>query len=171
MKKIFALLLSILMLSFVGCDNTAQEATIDEIPTQPQTTITEHTLSLNAFTNNGVEYFFDIENSNSVPDEQKVNNITFVAFTGDKVADVFANNGYSNLRPDETFDKFLGFMEYKVDVVTDENGIEIATYEKLSGDTLYSVDEIMEKEITDYSVAFVARWESLTDDYYAAFGY
>lgn len=172
LKRIFALLLVLLMIiAFVGCDNSAEEATADEAPTQAQTTVTQYSVTLNAFTYNGVEHQFNIEDSNRIPKEKKVNTISFVAFTGDTVSEVLSNNGYSNLQPEEVLDRFLGFMEYKVVPVIDENGTETVTYEKLSGDTLYSVDEIMEKEITDYSVAFVARWEKLTDDYYAAYGY
>ncbi len=160
-----------MIIAFTGCDKTAKDATADEVATQPSTTVTEFSLTLNAFSYNGVEHQFKIEDSNSVPKEKKVNTISFTAFTGETVGEVLSDNGYSNLQPEEVLDKFLGFMEYKVVSVADENGDETVTYEKLSGDKLYSVDEIMEKEITDYSVTFVARWEKLTDDYYIAYGY
>lgn len=177
MKRLIAFILAVLMMAvvFAGCDkneNGINNATVDEMSqTQENSVQTEFNLTLNAFTMNGVEHSFLVDDAKTDMKAQKINTISFVANTGETVLQVLSNNGYSNFKVDETLDEFLGFMEYKIISSENEDGTVAVTYEKMSGDTLYTAEELLEKEITDYSVTYVAKWKSLTDDYYAAFGY
>ncbi len=171
MKKLLALVLALMMMTvFVGCGEKSTDATADEVATQEATEVSKVNLTLNAFSNNGVEYNFIVEDSTKDVKEQRINTIAFVAQPKDTVGEILSNNGYLNLKMDEVLDKFIGFMEYKIIVSENEDGTQAVTYEKVS-DTLYTVKELLEKEVPDYDVTFVAKWESLSDDYYAAFGY
>ena len=169
-KSIFALLLAfcIMAVMLVGC--TATDATPDEVaPTetvapQPQYT----TVTLDAFSYNGVEYRFIFEEKYGEGSRQVfLNNISFAVNQGDVIADVFADNNYSKMELEEAHDEFLGWMEYKQTLSDD--GVT-SVYEKTS-DTLYSNDELLKKTAPDYSVVYVARWADIDDEYYAAYGY
>ncbi len=172
LKKLLALVLALLMMMtiFVGCGEKPADVTADEVATQEATEVSKVNLTLNAFTNNGVEYKFIVDDSSKDVKEQRINTISFVAKPEATVGEILSNNGYSNFKMDEVLDKFIGFMEYKIIVTEGEDGTRGVTYEKVS-DTLYTVEELLEKEVSDYDVTFVAKWESLSDDYYAAFGY
>lgn len=169
MKRFLALVLALLLMTlFVGCGDSG--ATADEAPKEDSVVQADYNLVINAFNYNGAEHKFSVEDVNNGSREVLINNISFVAHTGDTVAEVLQRSGYANFKMEEVLDKFLGFMEYKIVVSNDENGYDIVTYEKVSND-LYTVEELMSKAIDDYSVTYVAKWESIPEDYYTACGY
>lgn len=182
MKKFLALILTFLMLAtFAGCkDNSSvdtKEATADEIVDEvveetgvmvdPQQTIN---ISINALAKNDVEYLLKYEeDDNGTKVENTINNISFAAEAGDTAADMFENFGYKNVEIIDMDDEFLGWMEYKMSTVT-QDSLETVVYEKVS-DELLTTEEMMNKEVTDYSVTFVAKWKSLSDEDYELYGY
>lgn len=168
-KSIIAFILIICMVFLiVGC-NSAQ-ATPDQPETGEtvvETVLTNITLTFNAFTYNGVENHFTLEyDDGNNPMEMKYNNITFTAEPDEKVEEVMEVAGYKNLKVLETHDEFLGWMEYKMVIAQDDT----VSYEKLS-DNLYKTKELMNKTMPDYDLVYVAKWKSLDDDYYQAYGY
>lgn len=168
-KSIIAFILIICMVFvFAGCKDA--KATPDQVKTEEtvvETAQTSITLTFNAFTYNGVENHFTLEyDDGNNPMEMRYNNITFTAQRDEKAEDVMNNAGYSDLKILETHDEFLGWMEYKMVIAQDDT----VTYEKIS-DTLYKTKEIMGKTMPEYSVAYIAKWKNLSDDYYQAYGY
>ena len=62
---------------------------------------------------------------------------------------------------------FEGWIEYKVYTTYDEEGFTTDTYEKVSGDTYYTTEELLAKPAPDYSVLYVAKWADVSvDEYY-----
>lgn len=168
-KSIIAFVLALCMaFVFVGCnstDATKDHATIDE--TTANSVPINISLMINAFTYNDLEYQFTLDSGEKDnPTTERFNSIAFIANGGDKVKEVMELAGYSNLKMIEIHDEFLGFMEYKV--VPTEN--DTVTYEKLS-DKLYTVEEMMERKVPEYSVVYLARWSKIGEDYYSAYGY
>ena len=177
MKRIIALLLVLCMamVVFTGCKNneqtpkeqTATEA-LTEAPTVPEVT---YNLTFNAFSYNDVNYNFVFKGVDANVPDQKFNTISFIIKDGDIIKDAINFQGFGGFKVESKEDEFLGFMEYKCTTTQGEDGTATNLYEKVSGDTLYSIDEILEKEMPAYDVAYVARWKSIDDDYYAAYGY
>ncbi len=174
-KSILALFVAIILsvVFLAGCNGTG--ATPDEVEKVENKTevteavlVTQVTVTFNAFTNNGVEYKFMLkEESGNTEIEKSFNTMSFTTKPGENIEDVINNSNYSDMVMDETLNKFLGFMEYKMY----ENEDGAVTYEKLSGDKLYSVAEVLEKSAPEYNVVYIAKWENISDDYYAAYGY
>lgn len=177
MKRIIAILLLLCMtaVAFAGCKNNkdadkapSETQVSTEAPTVPETT---YNLMFDAFSYNGIEYKLIFKSDDANTPDQKYSTINFVAHKGDKIKDVIGLHGFVDFEIEIVEDEFLGFMEYKCTPSETEDGTVITLYEKLSGDKLYSIDEILEKEIPEYNVAYVARFESIDDEYYAAYGY
>lgn len=173
-KSIIALLLVVCMaVLFVGCkkdDATNQQAT-NSPATQDQTQY-YYNVTFNAMTYNGITYemILEVEDDSNMVDK-RTNTISFTTQKGTKMSDVLAQQGYVNLVVDESFDEFLGWMEYKIIPTVNEEGYNVATYEKLSADTYYTTEQLLEKQAPDFSVVYVAKWKSIEDSYYQAFGY
>ncbi|MBR2714768.1 MAG: hypothetical protein IKB73_00995 [Ruminococcus sp.] len=176
-KSIFTIILSFLFIALfmVGC--TSSDATKDEATKQDAAIVDKPTkavevqVGFNAFTNNDIEYQMILEKKESgKTKKEKVNSITFTTTAGKNISDVISDAGYKSLKIDTVLGEFEGFMEYKVGSKTDESGNVLTTYEKNSGDKLYSVDEVLAKSAPDYSVVFVAKWKGLDSEYYAAHG-
>ncbi len=169
--KRFAIILALILCMaflFVGCSDGA-DATVDQVATEfsGDDAPMMLTVTLDAFTYNGIEHQFTLEyGEGKTAIEEMFNNLTFTASEGDTVEQVINNADYYNLKVLETHDKFLGWMEYKI--LTEDDGTVI--YEKTS-DTLYTTQEVMEKTMADCPITYVARWEKLDDDYYAAYGF
>lgn len=177
MKRIIALLLILCMtmVVFAGCKdkedgakNQTKTEAATEAPTAPEVT---YNLMFSAFNYNGINYHlvFDSEDVNTV--DQKYNTISFIVHNGDKIKDAINKHGFSGFEVEVVEDEFLGFMEYKCTPTQSEDGTEITAYEKVSGEKLYSIEEILDKEMPAYDVAYIARWKSIDDEYYAAYGY
>ncbi len=67
-------------------------------------------------------------------------------------------------------DNFEGWIEYKVNIVTDADGFDTYVYEKVSGDTYYTTEELMDMPAPDYNVLYVAKWENVSlDEYYMTY--
>lgn len=67
-------------------------------------------------------------------------------------------------------DNFEGWIEYKINIVTDADGVDTYTYEKVSGDTYYTTEELMDMPAPDYNVLYVAKWENVSlDEYYMTY--
>ncbi len=174
-KSLLALFLAICMaVMFVGCANGDTSPTQQpQQSTQPQETQpTFVNVTLNALSYNGIMYEFTLkveEDSNAL--DKRTSSITFTAKPGETVLELMSAQGYTELTPVELHDEFVGWMEYKVIPGENKDGVPIATYEKISGDTYYTTQQVMEMAAPEYSVAFVAKWKNIEDSYYQAYGY
>lgn len=80
-----------------------------------------------------------------------------------------AMNGYDYLSVEPVWDNevFEGWMIVRIVFYKDENGIETSDYQIVSGDTIYTTQEIMEMTISEDGYYFVAKWESIPmEDYF-----
>lgn len=92
--------------------------------------------------------------------------IEFEAMPGEMMSEVWENNGYMFQRIYADGEYFEGWMEYKTNKTIDGNGNDTFDYERVSGDKLYTTEEIMAMQVPEYDVAYVAKWKTiLADDY------
>lgn len=98
--------------------------------------------------------------------ESETVSIDFEAMPGEVIRDVWEQNGYAFQRIYADGEYFEGWMEYKTNRTTDEEGFDTYKYERISGDQLYTTEDILNREVPDYDVAYVAKWESIPmEDY------
>lgn len=175
MKRVIALLLSLVMiftiLVLAGCKKN-EEVTTDDINTDSAITDGDEEqevfLTLYALGDEEQEYKFSFR----ADDIQQETGMLFApARSGEKIGDALKASGYSDIAPIENVGKFEGWMEYKEATSVDADGFEQFAYEKLSGDTLYTTEQLLKRPMPDYSVMYVAKWDNLDYDYYAMMGF
>ncbi len=66
-------------------------------------------------------------------------------------------------------DEFEGWLEYNINVEVDEEGWETWINELVS-DTLYTTEEVLQKEFTEGEKLYVAKWASIDMAEYEAYG-
>ena len=173
MKRILALLLALVMclsvLTLAGCkkgnDTNADGVGTDNVA---DTDVSQDVfLTFYAFCDEEQEYKF---NATAFGTQEEYSMISVPAKSGEKIGDALTNNDYNDITPIESKGKFEGWMEYK-EVSEVVNDSEQFSYEKLSGDKLYTTKELLNKKAPDYSVMYVAKWENISDDFYAMMGY
>lgn len=168
MKRVLAiiLVLCLSMTLFVGCKND-EEVIVDDAITDgeaPQ----EIYLTLYAFGDEEQEYTMSVTVYET---QEEYGMISMPATEGEKIGDILASNDYNNITPVESKGKFEGWMEYKEVATMDADGFEQYSYEKLSDETVYTTEELLERTMPEYGVMYVAKWDNLDDDYYASMGY
>lgn len=86
---------------------------------------------------------------------------------GATLREIMDANAYTSITPVEPGEVFEGWMEYKVTVTTDEDGFDTYAYERVS-DRLYSMEELLEKTISEDNMMYVAKWQSIPEEEYFA---
>ena len=95
--------------------------------------------------------------------------IDFIGHPGQKVEDILKNSGANNFEFYFDSDVLLGFITYRIDITTDEEGFENHKYIDISNGKYLSLEELMKQTPTE-NVAYVAKWQSVAErDYYDAF--
>lgn len=90
----------------------------------------------------------------------------YIGAEGLKVRDVLAVNEIKKLEAVHEDDTFEGWMEYKI-VLHDEEDWTSEEYVKVSDD-LYTMDEVLNRKIEDYSLMYVAKWAGMPAEEYFA---
>ena len=63
-------------------------------------------------------------------------------------------------------DTFEGWLVYKETTTTDEDGFTNSTSELISGDKVYTTDEVLDTTISDYNIRFIAKCKNVPmEDY------
>lgn len=169
MKKSLALILALLMMIvFVGCNVNVG----DEVVNGTNEEEVYYNLQIEAFyDDNGERYFTVDETFEEEPQTVEYNNIGYVTFTsGITVADVLEENYATNLQIVDENSTFMGWMKHEYESEFDEFGNDIGTYKKVD-DTLYTTEEMLNMEIVDKSLCFVAKWSDIEESYYAENSY
>lgn len=84
------------------------------------------------------------------------------------VAEVLEHSGVHSFEVIHDADTFEGWMEYEVAELTDEWGFTDWEYVRVSGDTLFTTDEVMAMPLTESGKMFVAKWANIPmEDYFA----
>ncbi|MBQ7133502.1 MAG: hypothetical protein IJO20_03305 [Ruminococcus sp.] len=165
MKKIIALILALLMMMtlFVGCSG-------DDIITDAEEVY--YNLQLEAFyDDNGERHFTVDETFEEEPMTVEYNNIACITYTsGNTVKEVLEENYMINLQIIDENGTFMGWLKHEYESEIDEFGNDMGTYKKVD-DTLYTTEEMLNMEIVDKSLCFVAKWSDIEDSYYAENGY
>ena len=94
---------------------------------------------------------------------------SYIASEGEgmKISDMLTKAGVVSIEPVNEADTFEGWMEYNIIPSVDEDGFETQEYVRISEDTLYTTEEVLEKTTTGYDVMYVAKWESVpAEDYF-----
>ncbi len=175
MKRIIALLLAFVIclsvFALTGCKKNdganIDDANIDDISSDSDTK-QEADLTLYAFCDDEQEYVFNVTEYEI---QVQYGIISMPVTVGEKIGDVLSVNGYDNITPVESKGKFEGWMEYKEVTTTDADGFEQFSYEKVSGDTLCTTKQLLDRPMPEYNVMYVAKWDNLDYDYYAMMGY
>lgn len=63
-------------------------------------------------------------------------------------------------------DELEGWMAYKMNSTTDENGFVTYNAQKVSGDTLYTTQEVLESKVPDYDITYYSKCKSKPIEYY-----
>ncbi|MBQ8298747.1 MAG: hypothetical protein IJX99_02590 [Clostridia bacterium] len=85
----------------------------------------------------------------------------FAATENEKIKDVLVKNGILNVKPELEGDTFEGWLGFKQIITTDDEGYNTYAYEKLSGDTLFTTDEVLEMSMPNHNVTFMAKWTNV----------
>lgn len=99
--------------------------------------------------------------------EEETMSIDFGGLKGKTVREILEDMDYISVTPVETDDVFEGWMEYKMIITEGDDGFDLYEYEKLS-DELCTTEEMMEKEISEDHLMFVAKWQSIPEEDYFA---
>ena len=98
--------------------------------------------------------------------ESETVSMDFEAMPGEIIQDVWEKNGYAFQRIYADGEFFEGWMEYKTNKTTDADGNDTYRYERISGNELYTTEDILSREVPAYDVAYVAKWESIPMENY-----
>lgn len=93
----------------------------------------------------------------------------FAVVEGNTVGEILEAEGITTLDVkimDDEDAVFEGWIEYKCDITTDEDGFDTYTYQRVSGETYYTTEELMAMPAPDYEVLYVAKWEHVSEDEY-----
>lgn len=159
MKKKFGF--GILVFAAVALAGCSAEDEVQDIPETEETEV--------YFTMDGYGQSLTIRQTDLDGNEydEETMSIDFGGVKGQTVGDILESTGYISVTPAETEDVFEGWMEYKMIITAGDDGFDLYEYEKLS-DGLYTTEEIMEKEISEDSLMFVAKWQSIPEEDYFA---
>lgn len=95
--------------------------------------------------------------------------LTFHLDEGGKINDVIHNYDIVKVEPRLEGDTFEGWMIFKDILTIDETESYMSlSFELMSGDKLYTTDELFELPTPAYDVTYVAKWASLDIDKYFA---
>lgn len=154
MKKLLAMIMLVCMfaLGLAGCGGSNSE-------------VTEPCLTFDAYGNGCLIVEESDGEGGTVTSE--TGSYTFTVLEGETVGDVLDAQGVKSMKPELRNDTFEGWMEFKEIITTDKDGFETREYERLSGDTLYTTQEVMERPLPEYPVSYVAKWASIPmEDYF-----
>lgn len=102
--------------------------------------------------------------------ESETMTLAMNAVAGQTIAEVWEANGYEFSEVYAEGEVFEGWMVYKMINETDEEGFDISrTYERISGDDLYTTEEFMELEVPGHDVVYCAKWENYSMDAYDSY--
>ncbi len=165
MKKILALILALLMMTiFVGCGDSSEDVVNESEVTEEEVQEGEEIeITIDAFYSADDE-MMSLEYLSSDMPESMQSIGTYTSTKGATVGECFEESGYTDITVVDEDGKFLGFMEYKINKTTDENGEETWQYEKVS-DELLTTEEMLESQV-NYNVMFLAKWEGVSDETY-----
>ena len=165
MKKIFALILALLMITtlFAGCGNIDDVEIIDA--TYDETIEADIVLLIDAF-NDADGNGYNLEYT-EFGEPTTVGSIEILLFEGGKtVGECFADDGYENLRlVEEDNDNFLGWIEYEITVKVDSDGCQYNTFKKAT-DELLTTEEVLNKTMPDHSMGYIAKWKDTPQEDY-----
>ena len=105
------------------------------------------------------------ENGNTEANESM--SWSFDAVHTEKISSLLERNKVLSIEPyNEDNDIFEGWIVYREIITIDDEGFETYSYEKLSADTIYSTNEILEMTVPDFNITFVAKWKNIAlEDY------
>ena len=106
-----------------------------------------------------------IESSNGETDESASRELE--AMAGQKIGDVLKEFDIVNIEAQcEEGYEFEGWLEYEITIAVDKEGYEFYQYELVSADKIYTFEEILEAEMPDHHVAYIAKWAEIpVEDY------
>lgn len=166
MKKIFALILALLMVTtvFAGCGNSDDVVEIIDA-TYDEAMEADIVLSIDAFYDaNGNGHNLEYT---EFGEQTKVGAIEILLFEGGKtVGECFADDGYEDLRlVEEDNENFLGWMEYEITVKVDSDGCQYNTFKKTT-DEFLTTEEVLNKVMPDHSMGYIAKWKDTPQEDY-----
>lgn len=167
MKRLFALILAVLMLGTVltGCGNS--EELIDD-------NIIEESFSTVQFDAFYYEEDLRMMTITETWDEEPVvtqtNNVAYMATPGETVKQTLESNYASDLDIIDENGTFLGWMLFEQSSVINEDGFEY-TITQRADEKLYTTDEMMEVVVGEDITWFVAMWSDIDEAYYVENGF
>lgn len=87
---------------------------------------------------------------------------------GRRIGDICEEWDVTAIEPVLEGDEFEGWLEIKVVTEVDENDFATTTMEIVS-DTLYTTDEVMDREVPDYDVTYMTKWKNVPMSEYEEF--
>lgn len=87
---------------------------------------------------------------------------------GTRIGDICDEWDVSAIEPVCEGDEFEGWIEIKVVTEEDADGFITTTMEIVS-DTLYTTDEVMDREMPDYDVTYMTKWKNVPMSEYEEF--
>ena len=84
---------------------------------------------------------------------------------GGTVGETMEESSYEDIQPIEDADTFEGWMKYKVIRTEGEDGFDEFEYEKMSSE-LMTTEEMLQDELGEFEVAYVAKWASIAEEDY-----
>ena len=166
-KRLSLLMVLIMMITmFAGCGKAESEegaADAEEVPEEIYMEIDAYSYAL------GFIYYTEKDMDGEVCESETMS-LAMNAVPGQTMKEVWDANGYEFSEVAAEGEVFEGWMVYKKESETDEEGFEISrTYERISGDDVYAAEEFMELEVPEYDVTYVAKWENYSMEAYDSY--
>lgn len=154
-RKLFLLMLIIAMIfSFAACGaDNSDEPSLDENPSED--VATDYFFSFQSYGENGTLQI--TENGET----SEMDSYGWPIAPGTKVADICDEWGVTEIVPVSDGDTFEGWIEMKETVETDDTGFETYKIEMVS-DKLYTTEEVLNSEMPEHNVIFMAKWQSIS---------
>ena len=189
MKKLLLVLLAISLsaMVLVGCENeptnesdanteinvtsgesdnemASDEISDDEISNEIYLTLDAHGLA-----GGMLSMTVASEDGSTTVDESVV--YMFAGAESEKIGDILARDGILNVKPELEGDAFEGWVAFKEIITIDDEGYNTYTYEKLSEETIYTTEEVLQMPLPNYNITFMAKWASVPMSEYVIEGW
>lgn len=164
MKKLLSILCSLLLAAGIlaGCSGGDSSISSSDGGNEQ---LQEVYLTLDAYSMVGMLSCYEDDGTGTMA-ENLTGAYSFIAHPGQSVSQVLEQAGVANISVVSEEDTFEGWMVYKETITLDADGFETHTFELISGDSLFTMDELLEQEMSDFSVYYVAKWAGISPEEY-----
>ena len=106
------------------------------------------------------------ENEDGTTNLEETGAIGWPIEPGWKVSEILNDWNITSIEAICQNDTFEGWLVYKEKITTDEDGFTEYTTELISGDKIYTTEEVLDTIVSDYDMRFIAKCQNVSIEEY-----